>query len=323
MEVIAMALSSDLLSQFAKVTKDETKTKSDTTVYGTIVLQNGEKYVRIDGSDLLTPISSTTNVDDKERVTVMIKNHMATVTGNISSPAARGIEVDATNESVRRIEADYVKTKDLEAEYAKIENLDATYANIDFANIGTAAMEYFYAKSGLIKNVTVGDQTITGELVGVTIRGDRIIGNTVIADKLVIKGSDGLFYKLNTDGMNVETEQTSENSLNGSIITAKSITATKISVSDLVAFDATIGGFKIEDTSIHSIAKTSVDNTTRGLYLGSDGQMALGDGNNFLKYYKDANGKYKLAISADSFVFSSDGKSVAEATDDIQVGGTN
>lgn len=331
-----MALSTDLLSQFAKITKDEVKTKSDTTVYGTIVMHNGEKFVQIDGSDLLTPISSTTNVEDKERVTVMIKNHMATVTGNISSPAARTAEVagvneevakfskvitedlEATNARIDNLDADHVTVENLEAVNAEIENLKATkltatdadlkYANIDFTNIRTAAMEYFYANSGLIKDVTVGDQTITGELVGVTISGDRIIGNTVIAEKLVIKGSDGLYYKLNTDGMNVETEQTDYNSLNGSVIKAKSITATKISVKDLVAFDATIGGFKIEDASIHSIAKTSVDNTTRGLYLGSDGQMALGDGNNYLKYYKTSDGSYKLAISL---------------VDNLQIGGTN
>ena len=62
---------------------------------------------------------------------------------------------------------------------------------------------------------------------------------------MVVKGSDGLYYKLNTDGSTVESEQTEYNSLNGSVITAKSITATKISVDDLVAFGATIGGFNI------------------------------------------------------------------------------
>ena len=80
-------------------------------------------------------------------------------------------------------------------------------------------------------------------MVGVTIKGDLIEGNTIKADKLVVKGSDGLYYKLNVSAETVETEQTDQNSLNGSIITAKSITATKISVEDLVAFDATIGGF--------------------------------------------------------------------------------
>ena len=142
-------------------------------------------------------------------------------------------------------------------------------------------MEYFYSQSGLIENVVVSDGTITGNLIGVTIKGDLLEGNTVVADKLVIKGSDGLYYKLNTDGVKIESEQTEYNSLNGSIITAKSITATKISVDDLVAFDATISGFNISNDAIYSGVKETIDNTTRGIYLGKDGQVALGDSTNY------------------------------------------
>ena len=87
-----MVLSNNLISEFAKITKDE-KVVTEQTVYATIVEQNGEKFARIDGSDILTPISSTTNIVDKERVTVMIKNHTATVTGNLTSPSARNKEV--------------------------------------------------------------------------------------------------------------------------------------------------------------------------------------------------------------------------------------
>lgn len=86
--------------------------------------------------------------------------------------------------------------------------------------------------TGSIKDVKIGDATIAGELVGVTIKGDLIEGNTVKADKLVIKGSDGLYYKLNTDGKTVEEEQTDYNSLNGQVIRAKSVTAEKIDVKD-------------------------------------------------------------------------------------------
>lgn len=53
------------------------------------------------------------------------------------------------------------------------------FANIDFANITKASFENFFSKSGMIENLVVGDQTITGELVGVTISGDLIKGNTV------------------------------------------------------------------------------------------------------------------------------------------------
>ena len=86
-----MALSDDLISQFVKVTKDKTKDKSETIVYGTVqksVAPNGLNYVKIDGSDLLTPISSTTVISANDRVTVMLKNHSAVVTGNLTSPIA-------------------------------------------------------------------------------------------------------------------------------------------------------------------------------------------------------------------------------------------
>ena len=463
-----MVLPSDLISEFVEVTNDKTEIKKETTVYGTVVVQGDSKYVRLDGSDLLTPISLMADVDDGERVAVMIKNHSAIVTGNISSPSAKyetvevlgqklteaeeiladkvstteleaerarienlvaenvtikgrleageasisELEADnvtinetltahkadiesldakklnasdaeityatienlnATNAQVHNLEADYgdfvqlttdnfeatnaditnLKAKKLDADeadmkYATIDNLEATdayvydleadygtfknatasqltaavadivdlkanklnaadadikYANIDFSNIGKAAFEYFYANSGLIRDVIVDNGTITGNLVGVTISGDLIEGNTIKADRLVIKGSDGLYYKLNTDGVTTSSEQTDSNSLNGSVIRAKTITATQISVSDLVAFDATIGGFNITENSIYSGVKESVDNTTRGIYMDNTGQIAFGDTNNFIKFYKDTDGTFKLAISAQSIKF--------------------
>lgn len=334
-----MALSNDLMSQFAKLVtsdKSDKNNKQETTVYGTVVEYEGSKYVRIDGSSFMTPIVTTADVAVGERVTVMIKNHLATVTGNISSPSARTDDVVSMGSTqqdlvarvanIEKLNVDIARIDQLEADDVAIRNrltategdiedlqtdkLDAktasiTYANIDFSNIEKAAMEHFYANSGLIQDVTVGDATIAGKLVGVTISGDLIEGNTVVAEKLVIKGEDGLYYKLNTDGMQVEAEQTDYNSLNGQIIKAQSITATKIAVDDLVAFGATIGGFNITESSIYSGVKESVSNTTRGIYLDNTGQIAIGDEDNYLKYYRDENGVYKLEISAESVVFKS------------------
>ena len=414
-----VALSNDLASQFAKLLNDgNDKKQKETSMYGTFVESGKKKYVKLDGSELLTPVIQTAAAKDGERVTVTVKNRTAVVTGNLSSPAARSGDVedlsakvlsveelmakkvstdeleatigrietletdnatirdtltaqsakiddletdnatingtltaqsakidnlettklsaeiaeityatianlDATNVAIRNLDADYGKFKDATVESfrateADIESLNTTklsaeqadirYANIDFSNIGKAAIEQFYATSGIIKDLVIGDQTVTGELVGVTIKGDLIEGNTIKADKLVVKGSDGLYYKLNVSAETVETEQTDQNSLNGNIITAKSITATKISVEDLVAFDATIGGFNITNNAIYSGVKSSVDNTTRGIYQDKDGQIAFGDGDSFLKYFKDKDGKYKLAISADNIKFSASNK---------------
>ena len=99
-----MALSTDLISQFVKVTKDETKDNKGSTVYGEVVKYNNQDYVKIDGSDLLTPISSSSIVvDDGERVAILIKDHNATVTGNITSPAGTDKSVQNVSQKVTEL----------------------------------------------------------------------------------------------------------------------------------------------------------------------------------------------------------------------------
>ena len=439
-----MSLSNDVISQFAKTVNGKNKEKTESTVYGTVAIYGGQRYVKMDGSDLLTPCDTTVSVNEGERVTVLVKNHTATINGNLSSPSARtgDVEVvreqvlevqrvvtdkatikdleaerarieelvadnavikgrvsaseadigelktnnakitgrlDANEASIKKLDAEKLTAKDAELKYATVEKLQATdakvgnletdnvsvkgrlnaaegniknlnadnvainkhlsandadikslraeklnakdadikYANIDFSNIGIAAMEKFYSESGLIKNVVVGDQTITGELVGVTIRGDLIEGNTIKADKLVIKGEDGLYYKLNTNGSTITSEQTDYNSLNGTLIQAKSITADKVAVTDLVAFGADIAGNHIGNGAIYSGVKTSALNTTKGFYLGSDGQVGIGDTNHYIQFYKGDNGEFHLRISAEDILFGKSKKTIESAISEI------
>ena len=56
-----MKLPKELVTEFAKLTAPKT-IKTETTVYGTIVERNGSTYVRIDGSDELTPASTTVDM---------------------------------------------------------------------------------------------------------------------------------------------------------------------------------------------------------------------------------------------------------------------
>ena len=250
-----------------------------------------------------------------------VANFKETTTEKLTAQDAKIKKIDGDVASFKettteKFKANEASIEDLKTGKLSAKDADLKYANIDFSNIGKTAMEYFYAQSGLIKDVTIGDATITGELVGVTISGDLIKGNTIVAEKLVIKGSDGLYYKLNTDGMTVEKEQTDYNSLNGQVIRAKSITATKVDVKDLVAFGATIGGFKIGQDSIYSGVKESVGNTTRGIYMDNDGQFVFGDASQYVKFYRVSEGKYKLAIAVEDLFIGS--KSVAESIEDVK-----
>ena len=90
-----MPLSEELISKFVKSTNDKKDTNSETTVYGKVVIEKDENsgkdnvFVIIDGSSIKTPVSSTSDVSDDDRVIVLIKNHTATIIGNLSHPSAK------------------------------------------------------------------------------------------------------------------------------------------------------------------------------------------------------------------------------------------
>lgn len=63
-------------------------------------VNDDKNYVQLDGSDLLTPCSSSVNVKDGERVMVVVGGHEAVVTGNMSSPAARLGDVDDAKKEI-------------------------------------------------------------------------------------------------------------------------------------------------------------------------------------------------------------------------------
>lgn len=281
------------------------------------------------------------DIGDLEADNVTINEKLTAVEGDIEYLHSTKLDADeadiryatidqlnATNADIDNLQGDYGEFKELvaddfEAVNATITNLDNKYANIDFSNIGEAAIEKLFADSGIIGDLVMDEGHVTGTLVGVTIKGDLIEGGTVVADKLVILGDDGLYYKLNTNGETIAAEQTEYNSLNGTIITAKSITAEKINVSDLVAFDATIGGFNITNDSLYSGVKSSVMNTTRGIYMNNDGEISLGNARNYLRFYKASDGTYKLAISAESLTFAATGTSIDDAISDAEKVATN
>ena len=256
----------------------------------------------------------------KEYVDTLIASDITA--DSIVADRAKIEDLEAENVTInKKLTAAEASIGDLETNKLSAEDADIRYLNVDFSKIDKAWLQEFYAQSGIIKDLVIGESTVTGHLVGVTISGDLIEGNTVKADKLVIKGEDGLYYKLNIEGGSTVTEKLTkemlQNGLDGNNIIANTITAEKISVDDLIAFDATIGGFNIGSNSIYSGVKDSINNTTRGIYLDTEGQLYFGDDTNYIRYYKAADGKYKLVVSSESVMFGN-GISVEEAFEELR-----
>lgn len=96
-----LELSRGILKNFAQITNDRSNNKTSTSVHATAVVVDGVKYAKIDGSNVLTPISETTDVQTGDRILVTIENHKAVVIGNFTYPPSARNEQKALEESER------------------------------------------------------------------------------------------------------------------------------------------------------------------------------------------------------------------------------
>ena len=171
-----MALSKNLISDFVKATTDDKKTAEETTLYGTIVEYNGRKYVRLDGSDMLTPYTATVAAKAGERVRVSVGKHSATVTGNVSSPAARTGDVEELGQKVDTFDAvvaNKATIKDLEVERARVDDLVADNVVIK---------KQLTADSAEIKDLKADNVDIKGKLTARDAEIDNLKANKIDAD---------------------------------------------------------------------------------------------------------------------------------------------
>lgn len=112
-----MGLSNELISQFAKITNDNKKSRIDeVTLYGEVIEYEDSICVKFDGSEEITPVTTVVEKDDKgnpvnykygaasvktgDRVSVNLKNHSATITGNLSDPPPGRAEVVINEDSI-------------------------------------------------------------------------------------------------------------------------------------------------------------------------------------------------------------------------------
>ena len=231
-----MALSKNLISDFVKVTTDDKKTAEETTLYGTIVEYNGSKYVRLDGSDMLTPYTATVAAKAGERVRVSVGKHSATVTGNVSSPAARTGDVEELGRKVDTFDvvvANKATIKDLEVERARVDDLVAD--NVVIKNQLTA-------DSAEIKDLKADNVDIKGKLTArdaeiENLKANKIDAEVVSANYATIK--------------NLEATQAS----------VKELSANKANITDLTAATGRIDNLESKNIETDKLIAGKADIT--------------------------------------------------------------
>lgn len=112
-----MSVSNELISQFAKITNDQKTSRIDeVTLYGEVIEYQDMICVKFDGTEEITPVTTVVEKDEQgnitnykygaasvktgDRVSVNLKNHSATITGNLSDPPAGRAELTVNEDSI-------------------------------------------------------------------------------------------------------------------------------------------------------------------------------------------------------------------------------
>lgn len=97
-------LSDSLVKEFARLTNDTTKKKSESFVYGTVVGVNEDESVDVlfDGAIESTPCAASVSTTIGDRVLVMLKNRQGIITANITNPMINTESLEAGSITARR-----------------------------------------------------------------------------------------------------------------------------------------------------------------------------------------------------------------------------
>ena len=276
-----MDLSNNLISQFAKITKDQNGSSSETIVYGTAVSYGDKLYVNIDGSDSITPVVTTSEVKAGERVTILLKDHSATILGNVTNPAA-------STETVGKVLDEYdvivAKIADFElviADKVTTEQLQAEVAIINEALIGKATIEQLNAVDAKIENLDV--TKLEADVASIN---QALITKAEIADLEAVRASVNV---LETDVGNIET-------LVGGNLTMDNIQSLVLTSSKVTVDNAFIKDAMIDRVSASKLTAGTIN--TSLINIGSeDGAMTI---TGSLQQFKDADGNVRIQLGKDA-----------------------
>lgn len=216
--------------------------------------------------------------------------------------------------SAKAITTDNLAAATAKLGYMTAEQADIKYANIELTNIDTANVATLFANVGLIDRATVVEGHITGFLDSVEVNANKITAGTLVADRILLKGSEsGLLYALNNLG---ELTSTTVDSLDGYVLTDRtinadkivtnSITANELDVANIFADNAVISTITSQSAFINAISTNSVvvgiKNTVDNLSVG-DRNLLLATKN--FGNISTSNGDWAMSTDDDGFTVAS------------------
>lgn len=166
--------------------------------------------------------------------------------------------------SSKAITTENLSVKVAELGYLSAESADLKYANIKLSNIEVADIATLFTKVGLIDRATIVEGHITGFLDSVEVNAANITAGTLVADRILLKGENGLLYSLNNLG---ELQSKTIDTLDGYILTDRTVNADKIVAKSITANELDVEKVFADSAVIKKIF--SQDVTATGTITGA------------------------------------------------------
>lgn len=166
--------------------------------------------------------------------------------------------------SSKAITTENLSAKVADLGYLSADSADLKYANIKLSNIEVADIATLFAEVGLIDRATIVEGHITGFLDSVEVNAANITAGTLVADRILLKGENGLLYSLNNLG---ELQSKTVDTLDGYILTDRTVNADKIVAKSITAKELDVEKVFADSAVIKKIF--SQDVTATGTITGA------------------------------------------------------
>ena len=181
------------------------------------------------------------------------------ISGRVGTLEANQLTVsalDARYATIEHFNAATARISTLEANQLTVSGLKADFADIALSNVAVENVGKLFADVGLITSATIQNGHITGYLDSVEVNANSVTAGTLSVDRLVFRGSDkSIVYELNNITGALQAVQ--GDTLNGEILTDRSITVDKIVAKSITANEIAAGTIAATELNVSNIFSNS------------------------------------------------------------------
>ena len=154
----------------------------------------------------------------------------------------------------------YLTADEADIRYLTVSTADTKYLHADMSDMDIAKIQTLFATAGIVSDMTIKDGHITGVLDSVTVNANSITTGTLSVDRLIIRGSEkSLVYELNNISGALQAK--SVDTLNGEILTQRTITADKLVAKSITSNEIKAGTITANEIAAGTITASQINMT--------------------------------------------------------------